>query len=106
MHAFVVCVCECVYMCIIQERAIRFVISFLQHALFEQFSNTTKAEDSKILRDRQILRPSTNRLGLEEITYLTPQMETAVRFREKRRNVLIKAIEMMNESLRKSLTKK
>ncbi|CDI74561.1 hypothetical protein, conserved [Eimeria praecox] len=36
-----------------EERASRFLISFLQQALFEQFS-TTEEEDSNILRSKQI----------------------------------------------------
>lgn len=67
-----------------------FVVSFLQHAVFEQFS-TTEEEDLKILRDKQIIKRG-GKFGLDEIKQLTHGMEMAIRFRARRRSVLCRAI--------------
>lgn len=73
----------------------RFVISFLQHALFEQFS-TTAAEDSTLLRNSKVRNGD---CGLERKTALTHGMEMAIRFRARRREVLQAAIARMQGSI-------
>lgn len=82
----------------LDEKAKRFIISFLQHALFENFS-TTAAEDCKILRDRKVLT-GRSRCGLDREATLSPGMRMAVTFRSTRRELLRKAISQLQESIK------
>ncbi|CDJ56568.1 hypothetical protein, conserved [Eimeria maxima] len=82
-----------------ETRAKRFLISFLQQILFEQFNTINEEEDINMLRSQHMIIPSKKHKGLEERIPLSPAMDIAIRFRQKRRNVLIKAINKIKESL-------
>ncbi|XP_026190187.1 uncharacterized protein LOC34623843 [Cyclospora cayetanensis] len=82
----------------VQVNPLRFVVSFIKHFLFEEFS-TTAEEDLAILHDGRVTKPGSH-LGLEKLEPLTIGMETAIRFRAKRKELLHKAIKQMQQSIR------